>query len=248
MKQAVLALALSLAGALAAPVLAMGVETSPRPMARDVQAPQVRLASAVLIPHSVRPTPRPDSIVKKAMAKQAERKRGAVCGDLDIQGTEVGAVPGKIRGCGVGAAVRVRAVSGISLSQQSVMDCTTAKALKSWVDKGLKPAVGTKGGGVAQIRIAGHYSCRTRNNQKGAKISEHGRGRAVDISGFTLHDGAQVTVLRDWGSRTYGKMLKTMHRKACGPFGTVLGPNANVFHRDHFHFDTARYRSGSYCR
>jgi hypothetical protein len=28
----------------------------------------------------------------------------------------------------------------------------------------------------------------------------------------------------------------------------VLGPNANSFHRDHFHFDTARYRSGSYCR
>jgi len=30
--------------------------------------------------------------------------------------------------------------------------------------------------------------------------------------------------------------------------GTVLGPEANRFHRDHFHFDTAEYRSGPYCR
>ena len=45
-----------------------------------------------------------------------------------------------------------------------------------------------------------------------------------------------------------GKALKKMHKIACGPFGTVLGPNANRFHRDHFHFDTARYRSGSYCK
>jgi len=39
-----------------------------------------------------------------------------------------------------------------------------------------------------------------------------------------------------------------MHRAACGPFGTVLGPNADRFHQDHFHFDTARHRSGPYCR
>jgi len=28
----------------------------------------------------------------------------------------------------------------------------------------------------------------------------------------------------------------------------VLGPEAARYHQDHFHFDTARYRSGSYCR
>ena len=31
------------------------------------------------------------------------------------------------------------------------------------------------------------------------------------------------------------------------PAGTALGPNANRFHRDYLHFDTARYRRGSYC-
>ena len=32
------------------------------------------------------------------------------------------------------------------------------------------------------------------------------------------------------------------------PFGTVLGPNSDRFHRDHFHFDMASYSSGAYCR
>ncbi|WP_411221423.1 extensin family protein [Marivita sp. S2033] len=191
---------------------------------------------------------RPDAIVKKAMAQRQMRAKGAVCGDPAIQGETVGLVPGRISGCGVNQGVRVRSVSGVSLSQQAVMDCATAQALKRWVDTGMKPAVGTYGGGITQIRVAAHYSCRTRNNQRGEKISEHGKGRAIDIAGFRLQDGRSVSLLDGWGETGTGAILKKMHRSACGIFGTVLGPAANKFHRDHFHFDTARYRSGSYCR
>jgi len=63
-----------------------------------------------------------------------------------------------------------------------------------------------------------------------------------------LKSGQEITVLTDWGRGDRGRALRQMWRAACGPFGTVLGPEANRFHRDHFHFDTARYRSGSYCR
>jgi len=94
----------------------------------------------------------------------------------------------------------------------------------------------------------GHYSCRPRNNQRGAKISEHGRGRAIDIGAFTLKNGVSFSVLRDWNRSKWSDELSKMHRAACGPFGTVLGPRANKYHQDHFHFDTARYRSGSYCK
>ncbi|WP_411236867.1 extensin family protein [Marivita sp. S0852] len=197
---------------------------------------------------SLRPFLRPDGVVRKAMAQRRERARGAVCNDPSIQGEIVGLVPGRISGCGVKNAVRVRSVSGISLSQQAIMDCTTAKALKRWVDQGMKPSVGTFGGGVSQIKVAAHYACRTRNNQPGARISEHGKGRAIDISGFRFRDGQEITLLNGWGQRTTGAILRDMHRRACGIFGTVLGPESNRWHRDHFHFDTARYRSGSYCR
>ncbi len=197
---------------------------------------------------SLRPLKRSERVVKTARTTRAARRRGMVCGDVDIQGEFIGRVPGKINGCGVSEAVRVRSVSGVALSQHSVMDCGTAKALKRWVDKGMQPAMKRKGGGVASIKVVAHYACRTRNNKRGAKISEHGKGRAIDIAGFTLRDGSKVTVLNDWRSRKYGKALRNMHKSACGPFGTVLGPEANKYHRDHFHFDTARYRSGSYCR
>lgn len=197
---------------------------------------------------SLRPMMRPKAVIEKAMAKRRAQTKGKVCGDRKLQGEIIGYVPGKISGCGIENAVLLKSVSGIPLSQPAMIDCPTAKALKTWVNKGMSPAVGTRGGGVKEIKVVAHYACRTRNNQVGAKISEHGRGRAIDIAGFRLKDGSEITVLKDWGSRAYGRVLKKMHKAACGTFGTVLGPESDRFHKDHFHFDTARYRSGSYCR
>lgn len=197
---------------------------------------------------SLRPLFRSDKAAKEGRAQQKLRAKGAVCGDLAIQGEVVGRVSGKLRGCVIENAVRVRSVSGVGLSQKSVMDCGTADALKTWLNKTAKPALAKKGGGLSSIRVAAHYACRTRNNQKGAKLSEHGKGRAIDISGFKLADGSEVSVLTGWNARGFSAAMRRMHKGACGPFGTVLGPNANRFHRDHFHFDTARYRSGSYCK
>ena len=154
----------------------------------------------------------------------------------------------RIQGCGIAEPVRVTSVAGVSLSQAATMDCPTALALRDWVTNGVLPTVGTRGGGVERLNVAGHYACRTRNNQKGARISEHGRGRAIDISGLVLKNGTVISVLRHWRHETAGPILRDLHRAACGTFGTVLGPNSDRFHQDHFHFDTARYRSGPFCR
>jgi hypothetical protein len=171
-----------------------------------------------------------------------------VCGNPNLRGEVMGGVPGGITGCGIDNAVRLHEVNGVQLSSGAVVDCPTARAFSTWVDRGMMPAVGSQGGGVETIRIAASYACRTRNHQPGARISEHGRGKAIDVSGYTLRDGTHVTLLQDWGSGRNGRALKQMHRAACGPFGTVLGPDADRFHQDHFHFDTARHRGGPYCR
>ncbi|PVA09885.1 extensin-like protein [Pelagivirga sediminicola] len=197
---------------------------------------------------SLRPLLRPLGMDRQTQERKRTLARGAVCGDADIQGEEVGRVPGRISGCGIEDAVKVRSINGIALSQQALMDCQTARTIKAWMQKGMAPAVGNYGGGVSQLHVAAHYSCRARNNQKGAKVSEHGKGHAIDIAGFRMRDGRSISVLQDWGGGAKGRILQQMHRSACGPFGTVLGPNSDRFHRDHFHFDTARYRSGSYCR
>ena len=175
-------------------------------------------------------------------------KKGALCGDPAIKGQTLGPIAGRIRGCGVADAVKVTSVDGVALSTPATMDCATAQALKTWVVKGAKPAVGEAGGGIKSLTVAGSYVCRSRNNKNGEKISEHGRGKAIDIGAITLVNGTSITVLKGWNDRSQGKILKKMHKAACGPFGTVLGPSADAYHRDHFHFDTSRHRNGTYCR
>ncbi|RLJ60663.1 hypothetical protein BCF46_0866 [Litoreibacter meonggei] len=184
----------------------------------------------------------------KMSKRVAKGLQGSVCGNPNIRGEKISRIPAKLRGCGLDNGVKVTEVSGVALTQHAKIDCNTAKALNAWVEKGVKPAVGRRGGGVKSLKVVAHYACRTRNNKRGGKISEHGRGRAVDIAAINLKDGSSMTVLKGWRSAKNGPALKKMHKAACGPFGTVLGPNANRYHQDHFHFDTARYRSGTYCR
>lgn len=234
------------------------LSSSLRPMARPVAAPVVLApvqpapSTRLAVVTSLRPISRPKGFARK-IASSAPKpasagRRGRICGVNEIKGQAISAIPGKINGCGISDPVRVTEVSGVKLSQAAVMDCTTAKALNSWVRNGVYPAVGRLGGGASSLRVVAHYACRTRNSQRGAKISEHGKGRAVDIAGIRLKNGAELSVLRGWRDPVQGTVLKKMHKAACGPFGTVLGPNADKYHQDHFHFDTARYRSGAYCR
>lgn len=42
--------------------------------------------------------------------------------------------------------------------------------------------------------------------------------------------------------------LRRLHQGACALFGTVLGPEANEAHREHFHFDLHPRRATNYCQ
>ena len=42
--------------------------------------------------------------------------------------------------------------------------------------------------------------------------------------------------------------IHVIHSDACQMFGTVLGPNANAAHKDHFHLDMAKRRYASVCK
>jgi hypothetical protein len=256
---AILALMLTMVSAEVA--LASAPTQSLRPLARPSGGqgtqtePVAMVASIAPIFRSLRPVQRPansnqiqTASKSKQIRKPRQTRKGMVCGVKGIKGEKIKPIRGKLRGCGVNKPVRVTSVDGVALSQSAIMDCGTAKALNTWVRKGVKPAIGRLGGGVKSLQVFAHYSCRSRNNQKGAKISEHGKGHAIDIGAFNLANGQSISVLKGWRNPAHGKVLKAMHRSACGPFGTVLGPNSDSFHRDHFHVDTARYRSGAYCR
>lgn len=242
--------------ALPAGVTVLPTAPIPRPRARPAtprtaeapvtrSAPTATSASAVAV--SPRPETRPRNLIDRLTRRQTREPTGSVCMDPGIEGTRIGAVPGRIAGCGIEDAVRITSVAGVRLSQPATVDCVTAKALRRWAENGVRVSLRPHGR-VVELRVAASYACRTRNNQPGARISEHGRGRAIDISGFVMNDGEVITVLGHWNKSGYRSEMRRLHRTACGVFGTVLGPESDRFHQDHFHFDTARHRSGPFCR
>jgi len=240
--------AMLVASAAAAAAPPASPRPDPRPPVTAVASADV--AAAVSATLSPRPTSRPKAPQQRAAATIVRKPAGGatICGVRGLTATPAEPIAARIRGCGLRDGVRVTAVQGVALSRPATIDCPTARALNDWVAQGVKPAIGRTGGGVTELRVAASYACRTRNNQPGARVSEHGRGRAIDIAAFKLRDGSEIAVLTGWRHRQQGRILKRIHRAACGPFGTVLGPNSDRYHRDHFHLDTARYRSGPYCR
>ena len=212
----------------AAPLPQVVVETvMPRPRPRPVEL----LALA-----SVAPTPKTKKQKKAALSMQ-----GAVCGDPAIKGDVLAPIRSNVKGCGVAEPVSVTSIDGVRFSQPAKIDCDTAKAFKIWIQKGMRPAFGNRE--VVGLHIFGSYMCRSRNNQRGAKVSEHGRGKAVDVAGFVFADGKEWTVLRN-----YNKEMRRAYKAACGFFGTTLGPGSDGFHENHLHFDTASHSNGAYCR
>ena len=141
----------------------------------------------------------------------------------------------------------------VLMKPSAMLRCPMVPHVESWVRGSVIPAARRHfGSPVVQMHVAASYSCRPRNGIRGGKLSEHGRANALDISSFTLADGRKVTVKRGWrGDYREQAFLRAVHQGACANFTTVLGPNADKHHQDHFHFDLARHgRTGTYrvCR
>lgn len=150
--------------------------------------------------------------------------------------------------CGIALPVRVTRVAGVALSQPITLSCPAARRFAYWADQIARPVTRRiMRSPLAMIEVSGGYQCRRVNFAEDGPLSQHAFGRAVDIAGFRLADGRVVRVMRDWGQGDAGLMLERLHAGACTMFPTVLGPAADVRHRDHFHFDIKPARR-PYCR
>ena len=128
----------------------------------------------------------------------------------------------------------------------ATLACPIVSRLDRWIAEGVQPAaMRWLGQPVAEIKQISAYSCRSMNGQRGAPISEHAFGNALDIAAFTLADGRKVTVKDGWrGVPEEQGFLRDVHASACQMFSTVLAPGSNMFHYDHIHVDLARRASG----
>lgn len=93
---------------------------------------------------------------------------------------------------------------------------------------------------VTLVRQLGSYSCRNINGTR--KLSEHAHGQAIDIGGFELEGGTQITVKDHWqGAGARSLFLHDVARGACRIFNVVLTPNTNADHLGHLHLDLGPY-------
>lgn len=126
--------------------------------------------------------------------------------------------------------------------------CAVAAGMILWQREVVAPAAERHlGQRVASFEHMGTTNCR--NIAGGGRMSEHATGNAFDISAFRLTSGRRITVIAGWqGKADEQAFLRAVRDGACDIFGTILSPDFNAAHRDHFHFDMAPREFGSVCR
>ncbi|WP_326523615.1 extensin-like domain-containing protein [Sphingomonas sp.] len=97
---------------------------------------------------------------------------------------------------------------------------------------------------VRTIEHFGSYNCRRLYGRSEGDWSQHATADAIDLAGFVLTDGTRISIVRDWSGTgedgaAKAAFLRDVRDGACRLFTTVLSPDYNAAHRDHFHIDTA---------
>lgn len=136
---------------------------------------------------------------------------------------------------------------GVPTSNLGAMTCPLARSFSGWANYAVRPAARQFfGAEVVKIETMGTYACRNVNGAASGRLSQHASANAVDVSAFVLSDGRRISLIRDWnGDRDAQGFLRALHKSACRRFGTVLGPDYNRAHHDHFHFEM---NGNGFCR
>src|SRR5690606_37347204 len=122
----------------------------------------------------------------------------------------------------------------VTFSGGPMLSCAFAVKLAQWSSDVVSPVARHHlGAPVDRVLVGPGYVCRGRNGATTGKLSEHAMGKAVDILGLVLGDGATVMVI-DEPKASGGResFLKAIRTSACGYFTTVLGPGADDAHAD----------------
>lgn len=171
--------------------------------------------------------------------RQQLKRLGVTFRDLPAIGTGTA--------CSIPYPVEMTALSGgIKIKPAAKLNCQITAAFAGWVKNDLAPSTRSRYlSGIASINQLSSYSCRTMNSRRGAPMSEHARGNAIDVGKITLNSG-KVIAVREPGFFAFREksLLKNVRADSCKYFTTVLGPGSDRYHKDHFHFDLRKRRAG----
>lgn len=153
-----------------------------------------------------------------------------------------------VTGCPLENVVRIER-SDITFSSPFTVTCPWAVAWTMFERNELQRlALTHMDSRVERIDHYGSFACRNIYNRAEGRRSQHATASAFDIAGFRLANGERVSVLDDWaetGESGSANFLRAFQDSACDYFGTVLGPEYNQAHANHFHLDTSNY---GFCR
>ena len=151
--------------------------------------------------------------------------------------------------CGIANPVKVSKLSRrITLSPPATLNCEAALAAAKWAHRELAPAARRRyASNVRRVRHMSAYSCRRIRGT--GRLSEHGKGNALDVGAIELGNGRVIKVRRKGFFAFREKsFMRAIRKGACEHFNTVLGPGSDADHADHFHFDLRARKSGrKYC-
>jgi len=145
--------------------------------------------------------------------------------------------------CPLSGTLRIQG-GDVALSSSFLASCPLAVAYALFDIHRLQPAAqAVFGRKVTQVDHLGSYACRNIYNRTEGRLSQHASANALDIAGFRLADGRRISILDDWADDgDKGRFLRLVRDGACLQFNTVLGPDYNAAHRNHFHVDMGRWR------
>ena len=148
--------------------------------------------------------------------------------------------------CGASDVVRLEGIlmpnsALVTVMPAATLRCPMAEAIALWVRNDLGSAMAELESPLASLTTHGSYECRGRNNAVGAKISEHGRGNALDLGPIRLANGAMTDLSKRSTPQSFRQRVRDA---ACQRFNTVLGPGSDPYHAEHIHVDLAERAHG----
>jgi hypothetical protein len=117
-----------------------------------------------------------------------------------------------------------------------------AESFAGWVRDEASADIAPLGAALRAVETFGSYECRGRNGLPDAKLSEHGKGNAIDVRALVL-TGDRRTELTD--ENVAKPLREALRDSACHRFTTVLGPGADSYHNNHIHLDILERTHGS---
>ena len=203
-----------------------------------LEIPQAPKRAAISRPVSAAFTPRPET--RQCLA------------ELSYSRASFTPLPDQYFGAGCSTIGTVRLTSlrsddaHLQLSNLGPVTCPLADTLAGWarfgVDRAARQILGSP---LVRIETMGSYACRKVAGSE--RRSAHATASAIDVAAFILADGRRIGVGEHWqgGTAAERRFLAVVHQSACKRFGTVLGPEYNLAHRDHFHVELS---GNGFCR